>query len=253
MNKKTKAFLKYVGKANPRQKSSIESAIDIYYEESDYVRLDEIINYYSQSYRIIELANSYNLIVKDIATETKFFLENGRYRFSSFAEIEKRVYGNNDYMEKYMIGLALSGYLWSNHIKLFHWFSSIMSTYSGDRYLEIGPGHGRYFCEAAKNNRFGTYDAIDISDTSVNQTVDFISYYLPNDVYNKCKVFKQDAYCFIPEKTYDFVVVAEVLEHLEMPDILLKKIFEYSTGRSMEEIVWRGLLIVFPKRSGDGL
>lgn len=217
---------------NPRQKMSIEATMNHYFTDDDYTQLDDVLNFYGEKYSAEELAEAYNLIVADTATETKFFLQNGKYRYSSFEETEKLVYSNHDYMSKYMIGLAISGYLWPNHIKIFHWFQKVMSEHRGDKYLEIGPGHGRYFCEAVKNNGFKEYDAIDVSKTSVEQTKRFINDFLSNELRDKCKVFRQNAYDYNPAYKYDFVVIAEVLEHVEDPKRMLEIIHNISSEES---------------------
>lgn len=223
-----KEFLDLVYSANPRQKKSIESTMSNHFKEEDYKQLNSVLDFYMQSYSIEDLANAYNLIVEDTAAETKFYIINGHYRYSSFDETEKLVYSNSDYMSKYMVGLAISGYLWTNHILIFHWFQKIMFESKGERYLEIGPGHGRYFYEAVKAHKFEHYDAIDVSKTSVDQTNSFLAYFLNVDSLNIYNVFLQDAYKYNPDVKYDFIVIAEVMEHLEDPEKMFKKIYEIS-------------------------
>ena len=230
MGRITDKFLERIFEANPRQKKSVLETLENYFEDDDYIQLEEILAFYLQFYSLDRIADAYISFVGDTAEETRYFLINGRYRYSSFADTEKLVYSNREYMEKYMIGLALSGYLWSNHIRVYHWFKEIMSTYTGERYLEVGPGHGRYFCEAVKKGNFQKHDAIDLSETSVEQTKRFISATLDETDQKKCTVFYQDAYSFEPERKYDFVVIAEVLEHLEDPERMLKKLNKITRG-----------------------
>jgi hypothetical protein len=61
------------------------------------------------------LATCYDLIVKDTLREQMYFLRHGKYRYSTFDEVAESVYFDDEYMRKYMHGLALTAYLWPNH------------------------------------------------------------------------------------------------------------------------------------------
>lgn len=221
MNNEVEELLDIIYDLNPRQRNSIQLTMDRYFTEDDYTQLAEVVRFYQIESDIQTIAEAYNLIVVDTANETRYFLKNGTYRYSSFEETEKLVYSNKEYMSKYMIGLAISGYLWPNHIRIFHWYQEMLQKLSGDHYLEVGPGHGRYLCEAVRRSGFKDYDAIDVSETSVEQTRSFINAHLEDEFQRKCNVFKQNAYNYRPSKKYDFIVIAEVLEHLEDPARML--------------------------------
>ena len=231
-NKRTEEFLGLVFASNPRQKESILYTMDKYYTEDDYSQLENILMFYSRSMSITEIADAYRLLVEDTIKETMYFLEHGRYRYSSFEETERLVYSRKEYMSKYMVGLSVSGYLWSNHIRMFHWFRDIMKGMEGKRYLEIGPGHGRYFCESVMINGFSEYDAIDVSETSVDQTNAYLKEHLDKDQMGKCRVFRKNAYDHKPAEKYDFVVIAEVLEHLEDPLGMLSHVNSISSDQA---------------------
>lgn len=232
VNKKTEEFLEMIFASNPRQKESILYTMDKYFTEDDYSQLEDILGFYSKSMSITEIADAYRLLIEDTIQETMYFLEHGRYRYSSFEETERLVYSRREYMSKYMVGLSVSGYLWSNHIRMFHWFRDIMKGMKGARYLEIGPGHGRYFCESVEINGFSAYDAIDVSETSVNQTCAYLKEHLDKEKMDKCRVFKKNAYDHKPSEKYDFVVIAEVLEHLEDPLGMLSHVSSISSDKA---------------------
>ena len=217
-------FLNLVFNANPRQKKSIEKTMEIF-ELQDYIQLEEMLSFYCKSFSMGEIVEAYSLFVEETSNELKFFLQNGRYRYSSFEETNCSVYSNVEYMSKYMIGLALSGSLWINHVRLFHWFQQIIEECGGERYLEIGPGHGRYFCEAVKKGKFKYYDGIDVSETSVKLTNRIIMEFVGENTRNRCNVFCQDALFYYPSVQYDFIVIAEVLEHLENPRLMMERIY----------------------------
>lgn len=232
MSKRIDKFLEIIFDSNPRQKSSILYTMNNYYTNTDYQQLEDALEFYGQEYSIEEIAASYNLIVEDTATETKYFVLNGTYRYSSFEETERLVYSNRDYMSKYMIGLAMSGYLWPNHIKMFHWYQEVLKKVKGNYYLEVGPGHGRYFCESVRNEGFLEYDAIDVSETSVNQTNRYVREFIEEKNQERCHVFLQNAYDYKPSKKYDFIVIAEVLEHVENPGRMLEILNNISNDNS---------------------
>ena len=68
------------------------------------------------------LADSYNTIVNDTLMEQMFFAENKRYRWSRFDELAHAVYFDDTYMRKYMYGLAITAFLWPNHVALHDFF-----------------------------------------------------------------------------------------------------------------------------------
>ncbi len=230
MAKTINTFLQKIYERNPRQKSSIEYTMNNCFCNDDYEQLCSIIHFYQKDMTTDEIAEAYNLIVEDTAKETKYFITNGHYRYSSFEETEKLVYSNQEYMSKYMVGLAISGYLWSNHIRMFHWYKQVLQNVSGIKYLEVGPGHGKYFCEAVRSGRFDKYDAIDVSETSVQQTKQYLTEYLDQSDIDRCCVFKQNAYDYKPGDKYDFVVIAEVLEHIEDPRKMLEILHDISNA-----------------------
>ena len=91
------------------------------------------------------------------------------------------------------------------------------------KYLEIGPGHGLFFKEAI--NTFGNhckYTAIDISEVSLDLTKSIISFHKLN--YADIKYVNDDMLNIGSKNLYDFIVMGEVLEHVEEPKYLLAKL-----------------------------
>ena len=80
------------------------------------------------------LAESYNSFVNDTLTEQMFFAENKRYRWSRFDELAQSVYFDDKYMRKYMYGLAITAFLWPNHVALHDFF---IRTFREDRKATI--------------------------------------------------------------------------------------------------------------------
>src|SRR5580693_5639378 len=66
----------------------------------------------SNGMTIEHLAACYVTIVEDTVLAQIYFNKRGVYQNSTFAEVEKFVYANPEYMERYMVGLALTAFLW---------------------------------------------------------------------------------------------------------------------------------------------
>jgi hypothetical protein len=86
-----------------------------------------------------------------------FFMLTGKYpKENNYKFIGNR--DNEKEMKSYMIGLALSQFLWSTHFEMYSFFKMHVRKFSKkiEKYLEIGPGHGLFFKAAialVKKNR----------------------------------------------------------------------------------------------------
>lgn len=175
------------------------------------------------------LAECYDLIVKDTLREQMYFMRHGRYRYSSFEEVANSVYFDDEYMRKYMHGLALTSYLWPNHRALHRYFIEQLPTTQQGNYLEIGPGHGMYMASAMRKTAYGQFDGIDISPTSVEMTNDVLGSGRFGK-FDNYRVFEQDFLDGdIESGSYSAVVMGEVLEHVEEPGVFLETIARIAT------------------------
>jgi len=147
------------------------------------------------------------------------FSQTGKYRYSSFQEVNMRVYSNPEVMNSYLYGLLLSQVLWKQHYLIFRFFIENLSQYKIiQNYLEIGGGHGLFIDAATKH--FGqsiSYNCLDISDTSLMVAKKFIDY-------KRVDFIHSDIFNYNPRNQFDFISMGEVLEHVETPDRLLKKL-----------------------------
>lgn len=169
------------------------------------------------------LVDAYLTIVADTAKEQIYFKKNGKYRLSSLQEANTLVYENHEYMQKYMHGLAVSQFFWPQHKAIFSYFGSILPHQHGKKYLEIGPGHGLFFLEALLVNQFEKYMALDISRTSLDLTQHIVE---ANGIKNvHIRYEYANIFNFQSSECFDFIVMCEVLEHLEDPKMILEKIF----------------------------
>jgi 2-polyprenyl-3-methyl-5-hydroxy-6-metoxy-1,4-benzoquinol methylase len=174
------------------------------------------------------LAASYNTIVNDTLAEQAFFEENKRYRWSRFDELAHSVYFDEVYMRKYMYGLAITAFLWPNHVALHDFFTRTFPRGLKGTYLEIGPGHGYYFMQSARLGDFERLLGVDISAASVALTRDIVRHF---EIEKKCRVeiIETDFLTFHEEnKEYSCIVMGEVLEHVEDPVRFLSTIARLS-------------------------
>jgi 2-polyprenyl-3-methyl-5-hydroxy-6-metoxy-1,4-benzoquinol methylase len=169
-----------------------------------------------QGHTTDSLAASYLTIVDDTFREELHFRETGRYRCSSYAEAAAAVYHNPEYMQRYMVGLALSSFWWINHVELRRFFTSHISGRKGVLYREVGPGHGLYFLEAMRTSNFERYEGVDISETSVAMTRHIIdSGHFGR--FAKANVMQADFLAGEQREAADMLVMGEILEHVETP------------------------------------
>lgn len=177
------------------------------------------------------LADSYILLVKDTMREQLFFKRNKRYRYATFDEVKSSVYYNDDYMTKYMYGLAVSLYLWRNHIDMKRFFDSQISNINKGSYLEVGVGHGCFFMSALQESKFDHYQGVDLSPTSVKVSTDLIKHFIPSK--ENWAIDVMNFFDYRSDNKVDAFVMGEVLEHVEQPEQFLNKIHEITTDKSL--------------------
>lgn len=215
-----KEFISQVSEKNELQKKYLES----WKAEGEEKReLNTILHFFIRElgYDMSFITEAYLFINHMVMEETYFFIKNNRYRNSSFEEVNEIVYDNPKYMEKYMMGLSISDYIWINHIKILRYFEKNMGCFSG-RYLEIGPGFGQYLVKALINGCFVEYHACDISKISVDRSNRYLQY---RSLAGKCKVEEKDFFQYDSESKFHCIVMGEVLEHVERPQEMLEKVY----------------------------
>lgn len=218
-------FIQEVSDKNELQKKYLENW-EASVEEKE--ELSTILQFFMKElrYDLDFIVESYLFINDMVAEETYYFVRNGKYRNSSFEEVNAIVYDNPDYMEKYMIGLSISDYIWINHIKMLRFFSDSLPQLGKGAYLEIGPGFGQYLVKAILSENFEKYKACDISKTSVNRSNKYLKY---RGLEKYCVVEEMDFFQYNTDERFDCIVSGEVLEHIEQPLQMLKKIHELLT------------------------
>lgn len=218
--------------ANPMQRSFLDTSIQSMSDE-EIQTLEAYLNYCTRAGQAIEyLGQCYSLIVKDTLREQFYFQKHKRYRYSTYAEVADSVYLNDEYMEMYMHGLAITSFLWPNHREMRRYFLQRMPRDVTGRYLEIGPGHGIYLLSAMQNTAYDFFEGIDISPKSIELTKNV----LESGHFGKFSNFGLHCRDFLGESTphqqYDAIVMGEVLEHVEDPAAFLSTIRALATKES---------------------
>ena len=221
-----KEILEIIYKKNKIHANTLANSVD----KSGLTHIDEYCNYLLNNfdYTLEYIADSYLMIVKDTTIEQIKFLRSGTYRYSTFLQTNEKVYANKEYMQKYMIGLALSQFLWQNHKDIFNFFKNSILTLNSDRYLEIGCGHGIFFAEAIKSKNFDSYTAIDLSQTSIDLTKKYLNYRF-NTIASNVELRLKNIFDIDTNERYDFIAMGEVLEHVEQPKLLVEKVHDLLT------------------------
>ncbi len=219
----TEKFLEIVLAENPVHKNFIDRAL-AHLTDDEKSRLEDYLDYaigkgLSPDY----LAQSYLTIVEDTFREQLYFMKHKEYRHKSYADVAGDVYHNDDYMNRYMYGLAVTAFLWPNHVDLARFFNQTLPTDKQGTYLEIGPGHGYYMMTAMTKSAFDNFTGVDISAASIAQTQNILGHFAAGKNYSlkQCDFLEADD---LQENSCDAIVMGEVLEHVENPDVFLQRI-----------------------------
>ncbi len=161
--------------------------------------------------------SGYDFICDIQKREELFFRRHDQYRLKTVAEAVKEVYGNREYMQKYMRGLLMTQVFWSNHTAAMNFYVNEFLGNNKAQYdlLEIGPGHGLLLSRALADPRAGSIVGWDLSPASVTESKEALeklgvtrSFTLETrDLFESADVGPR----------FDAVVFSEVLEHLEEP------------------------------------
>ena len=163
----------------------------------------------------------YLKMCRDMLTEQIRFKKSGSYSLKTADQAEADIYSSEEEMASYVYAIALSFFLWPNHYAMYDFFiKESKKIHNIESYLEIGPGHGLYLARSINFFPNAEFSAIDISPISKRITEALVSHFTGN---TKCEFHLQDINEF-DGSFYDYIVVGEVLEHLDDPLFVLKKL-----------------------------
>ncbi|MCC6472070.1 MAG: class I SAM-dependent methyltransferase [Alphaproteobacteria bacterium] len=170
---------------------------------------------------ICRLCEDYKWMCARLQEEEVEFRRNGRYRYADFAQVQRLVYDDAAFMDRYLRGLLLSQALWVNHASAIDFYrrAFLSEAAGGARLLEIGPGHGLLLGLAMREGRFAAIAGWDVSATSIASTcaaLKKLGLAQPADL-RVADILEPPT----GDDAFDLVVISEVLEHLERPDVAL--------------------------------
>jgi SAM-dependent methyltransferase len=234
-------FLSIIFEKSPLQKKRLSSFIsskgDEYLLEAEDFSSQYASYLKSQNIPISSAVDCYIKMCSDMVNSQLTFMRTGKYPRGDADEAYQDIYDNENEMKSYMIGLALSQFLWPTHYKMYTFLKRYIHKYVGsiNNYLEIGPGHGLFLKAAIDllKNKDTNFMAIDISKTSINITKSIIDYFYDKGL-AKIEYRVMNMLDVELSNRYDFITMGEVLEHVHHPDCLLKKLRQllYATGRA---------------------
>lgn len=158
------------------------------------------------------------------------FMKTKEYHIDSAAKANEEVYSSKPTMKSYMIGLAISQFLWPTHYAMYRFLRDAINARAPriKSYLEIGPGHGLFLDNAMKTlPSDATFSAVDISPISMKITKSIMDYFHPGK--DIVRYYNMDMLDLDLEDKFDFITMGEVIEHVEYPERLLTKLRDLLT------------------------
>lgn len=176
------------------------------------------------SEEVDRLSGGYRWMCEMVLEEDFEFKRSGHYRYSSFEEVDRLVYRDRVRMGQYMSGLLLSAVLWTNHVRSMAQYLGPFLGGNRDayRHLEVGPGHGLLLYLAAADPRCSSVTGLDISAESLSRTQQALER-LGSPKPAACLACDIAA-PITTQQSFDSVVISEVCEHLEAPQLALENL-----------------------------
>lgn len=168
----------------------------------------------------------YRWMCEAFVAEDLYFRRHGAYRLSKFEDAYREVYSNTEYMDNYLRGILLSQVLWTNQAASFHFYVHrfLAGLKSSSDLLEIGPGHGLLIYFAARSPLVRSITGWDVSESSLAMTRNTLETIGVDHGFSLelCNIL-EPASVF---QRFDAIVISEVLEHLDRPELALSTIFQ---------------------------
>ncbi len=168
------------------------------------------------------LVQGYLRLCREMLAEQVRFKKTGCYSATSASAVNSALYSTDREMTERTCALGVSQFLWPNHYKLFDFFlAQLAELRQVSKYLEVGPGHGIHLVFALDFLSEADVHVIDISEASLRLARGMVQRFHPGKIvqFHHGDVMEMD----VSGRThhFDFIVVNEVLEHLDDPAALL--------------------------------
>ena len=210
-----KKLEKFLGQQSP---AFLAEAEEFFRQFSDYLQEQKIEPGYA--------VDAYLDMCKSMMKAQMYFLKHGKYPASSAVDAYENVYSDEAGMKSYMFGLALSQFLWATHYEMFSCFKQALAGQPAGSYLEIGPGHGLFLHTAMKLlPPAARLTAVDISPVSMAITKSIVQFFHPK-AGERIQYHTGDMLNFSLSEKFDFITMGEVIEHVNFPEKLLRKLHD---------------------------
>ncbi len=179
-----------------------------------------------QGMSLDDAVDAYVKLCRDMIGYQIEFARTGEYPSAIRGNVNEELYQSETEMTSYMVGLGLSQFLWKTHHQMFQFFSRYTLEHKRhiSSYLEIGPGHGLYLKRALNLlNKDVRVTAIDISPISLAITKKIIEYFEPG---REVRYSQADIRKYVTKEKFDLIAMGEVLEHVDDPSYILKRVRE---------------------------
>ncbi len=181
-------FVELIYKKAPLQKKKLEkyfsSQSELFFKEAELFSAQYTDYLESQRLAPEYAVGAYLKMCNDMMRCQVGFMRTGEYPVKQATDALENVYNNETEMQSYMVGLALSQFLWTSHYEIFTFFQDELKklSHSAHSYLEIGPGHGLFLSQAMKLfKECKNFVAVDISATSIQITKSIMQHIFPGD------------------------------------------------------------------------
>jgi 2-polyprenyl-3-methyl-5-hydroxy-6-metoxy-1,4-benzoquinol methylase len=171
-----------------------------------------------------DFLKAYDFVWDNQWREWIYFRRFNQYRVKSLSEAIDKFYSNSAFMRRYMRGLLLTQVFWSNHTAAMDFYMNrfLEGTRPGSALLEVGVGHGLLLSRAANHPSIAISVGWDFSVESLAEARRTLKLLGPTGSY---ELERRDIMHDSPTtRLFDAIVVSEVLEHLEEPEIALASV-----------------------------
>jgi ubiquinone/menaquinone biosynthesis C-methylase UbiE len=171
-----------------------------------------------------DLVLGYKAFVADVNRSQMKYERSRQYENSSYDEVFKKVYDNNEFMQDYFWGVYVTTFAWEHHLELNSFFRNHFLNRISTKDLKIidlGSGSGIWSMLTADECPNVSITGVDISKKTIALAREFVDV---NDFGSRISFQKADATTYKTEELNDFGISCFLIEHLEEPMNLLKNL-----------------------------
>lgn len=205
----------------------IESADQRYFDFAEDLvkRMLKVVN---SEERYDYIAKTYLWYTKTIRIEEMFFAKEHRYRYSDYNSVFEKVYGCDEYMFDYVVGLGMTQIFWPNHWAILKYFldTFIPKVKTFTTGAEIGVGHGIFHSELLRGCPSMVSKLLDVSSVSLKMTRKMIAATGLNP--DRAQPIQCDIQKEIPleDESIDALLMGELIEHLQEGEAVMTAMTE---------------------------